>query len=502
MQGIFFNEDPNHFLFSRAANGYEEITIQDNIDFIRQYKGSNITDFLICLNASLPYFKTDRLESAYDKYKRWEKEGKLKNTENSPQANLLKFTKLFCQMYDSGFDYRQIWIDELNKIGIHPWISFRTNDIHDSNLEDAFLPSSFYNSHRNLQTGAYKGDKRNYYEHALDYSNVQVRQYYLSLIGEALDKYDIYGIELDFMREIYAFPKGMEYTGKEYINEFLHLVNALVWQKERERGHKIKIAIRIPDSIDKCMRLGYDVISFIQSGWVDHITISPRWSSSDSDMNIETWISLLKTTNITLATAIEILCDPCAKPDRKYIPNTSETVYGTSYAYSCLGSNYIYLFNYMDSVGNEPSTSLFNKDNYKEFLSTLGNDQLMKNKLRRCVVTRNDVLTPGYPNVRRLPMSLNENEFGDFRLPIGDNFGKELTFIVGLTSDDANEIYAYLNTQKFTLTKAKKSIKSPAYPNLAYYTCSFTSSFNTPIVIGEIFSNSKITVEWVEIEIK
>ena len=36
MGRIIFNEDSNHFIYSRAKLGYQEITKQDLVDFIKQ----------------------------------------------------------------------------------------------------------------------------------------------------------------------------------------------------------------------------------------------------------------------------------------------------------------------------------------------------------------------------------------------------------------------------------------------------------------------------------
>ena len=41
----------------------------------------------------------------------------------------------------------------------------------------------------------------------------EVRDYYKALIVESLDRYDIDGLELDFMREPYLFSAGKETEG-------------------------------------------------------------------------------------------------------------------------------------------------------------------------------------------------------------------------------------------------------------------------------------------------
>ena len=47
MGKIFFNEDPNHFIYSRKKAGYTKITMEDAKNFILQYKDTQITDFFV-----------------------------------------------------------------------------------------------------------------------------------------------------------------------------------------------------------------------------------------------------------------------------------------------------------------------------------------------------------------------------------------------------------------------------------------------------------------------
>ena len=415
---------------------------------------------------------------------------------------MLKSNKLFCDMYDSGFDYRQVWIDRLKEIGIHPWISIRTNDIHECQNEESLLFSDFYKNNRKFIVGNHR-NIRDYYDYALDYAYDDVRMFYLSVISEALDKYDVYGLELDFMREIYSFSRGEEFKGKEIMNSFVHQVAALVWQAERERKHRVKLAVRVPSSLELAMHLGYDVFEWINNGWIDHVTITPRWATSDGDLNVELWKSLLKTTKVTLACGLEVLCNT----KRKFtgINNTKETVYGYAKAYSDLGADYIYLFNYMhDVVGNtNDNNSIFENNNYNEVMRTIGNPKLLETKNRRHVLTYNDTFCVGYPVRLNLPIIFEDNSVKNFRILTGSVKNKMVKLVLGFSNEiKTNNISVWLNKKQFSLVEENVIPKLPAPNDLKYYSCSFYSLEDEYIMVGEISSNENCKIEWVEIDVE
>ena len=66
-----------------------------------------------------------------------------------------------------------------------------------------------------------------YFARALDYAHVEVREHYRALIGETLARYDIAGLELDFLREPYLFSKGKEQEGRQILTEWLRGIRTL-----------------------------------------------------------------------------------------------------------------------------------------------------------------------------------------------------------------------------------------------------------------------------------
>lgn len=502
--GVIFNEDPNHFVYTRAQAGVTELSEKDLTDFIDGYSKTNITDFLICVNASLPHFRTKKIESVCDKYRAWEKSGKLCGRENDP---IIKSSRLLCETLEKGIDIHNIWIERLRKNGIKAWISIRMNDIHNAGDADAFLPSGFSASHPEYRRAGYRTPS-GYYEYALDYTFPQVREYYLAVISEALDAFDADGIELDFMREIYCFGAGREYAGVAIMTEFIESAVRLVREKEKERGHKINIGVRLPDSPEKALRLGFDAVGWIDRGYFDLITVSPRWSSSDSDMPIDFWKRLVLGKNIRLAAGLEVLLDAYNRRGRKYLFCTAEVTLGMACAYTSLGADDIYLFNYMDNIDPDDlmTKPLFSKENYRNFLCTVGDEEKQISSSRRHVLTYNDVSAIGFAARRPLPMSVSGG-FSAVRIPTGKiPKEKNVTLVIGAECGDdfsGDSLTVYANARKCEFV-GKVGTPECAYDDMRYFAYSMENDGNIPFVTVAEFSSAgeSIRLHWAEIDIK
>lgn len=508
MSGIIFNEDPNHYIFTRVRAGVKRVTKQMLVDFIDQYKDTNITDFLICLNASLTMYPSKRTQSALDKYREWEKAGKLIGKEND---DVLNCTQLLCKMEEDGIEMHSVWIEELRRIGIRPWISIRMNDIHDSTNKDAFLPSEFTQSHPEYHRASHRGDT-GYYDYALDYSHKEVREHYLTVISEALDTFDADGIELDFMREIYCAGIGREYETVKIMTEFFYDAVKLVRAAEKKYGHRILIGTRMPDTPEKALRLGFDVISWARSGNLDLLTITPRWTSADGDMPIDLWKTIISGTGTVLAAGLETLLDAYNRRGRKYSYNTLETALGFSCAYDFLGADKIYLFNYMDCpvIRDAENESIFMPENYKFFLQTAGNAEKETDAVRRHVLSFNDVYAVGCATRRPLPISFAEREgipdYTAVRIPTGNiPEGRRVYFIIGTERGKGNtgEDYSIYANTVFCPYSGMCERKAPMYPDLDYFSYEIKNDGKLPpVTVAEVgIKKGEGKVHWIEIEV-
>lgn len=493
---IIFNEDPNHFIYSRTAAGRTSVTEDDLRDFIRQYKDTNISDFLVCVNASMPFYPTKSMTSAIDRYNEWEARG---IQSSDPVAACVGLLRSICS---SGTDLFGIWLDEIKKCGMRGWVSVRMNDIHSAEDPDAFLPGDFYKAHPEYRRTSYRRSCT-HPEYTLDYSFPQVREHYLSLIGETLDTFDCDGIELDYMREPFCFAIGREYDGLAIMTEFVGNVVSLVRKAEKRRGHRILLAARMPDSPKNALRLGFDVIEWMERGYLDRLFVTPHWSSSDGDMQIDLWKRLTEKRGVRLAAGLEQLLDAYNRPGRKYLNSDARTAVGFACAYDHLGADDVYLFNHMDMSRPTGDDDIFAGDNYKMLLTTLGDREKMLAAPRRCVVTFGDTWMPGEKPRKPLPVTISDAGFEALRIPTGKITAERrvtviLGFECGLSSGTDTEVYADCRKCR-PLGKVAPSY--PAYEDMDYYAYEVENDGKLPVVtmieMGTVRGTARI--HWAEL---
>lgn len=162
-------------------------------------------------------------------------------------------------IYENCGDIFNIWIDELRKININPWVSIRMNDCHCLfDKANILVPPEYYENfdknsrirHRN-QFG--------YYDRCLDFELENVRSYTKAYIDETLSKYDVYGIEFDFQRELECFGIGREEAGREVMTEFVGELRALV--KEHEEHEDMRLRLRFAVIRDRNIPMKWALIS-------------------------------------------------------------------------------------------------------------------------------------------------------------------------------------------------------------------------------------------------
>ena len=304
VKGIIINHD--NISFQSSVSKIENYTYENVVETVKQFEGTHITDYFICVNANTATFPspswTDYIE-LYDRYYGTEEWDKLTDPGTLTGANYL-YNELYA-------DYIGIWHEVLREVNINPWLSFRMNDVHDMETTvldpdkiSINLSDFFYNhpEYRRVQHHDYVG----YMDYAADYTYPEVREHYLSLINDALNRYDTYGIELDFQREMYLFHIGGEYNGLAIMNQFMRDVDDLVAIYEEKYGHEIKIATRVGSDPLTCADFGLDVPTWAAEGTVDMVIAASRWENNDGDIPVQLWCSILHPFGVEVAMSIEM----------------------------------------------------------------------------------------------------------------------------------------------------------------------------------------------------
>ncbi len=397
MKGIIINSDSDGILKYVGRDDALPTSAKDIADFTKEFEGTHITDYFICVASQLVTFPSERNTNVLGKYHTKEENGvpvDYTDIRNAKAAHHI-FEEL-------GVDHNKIMIDGFREIGINPWISFRMNDFHYrlKNTETCFLFPDFYYEHpeyRRVKLPECFGD--DYCNNAFDYYYEEVRDHYFYIIEEALERYDCFGIELDFQREVTLFGNGREYEGVEIMNSFMRRVKALTRKCEEKYGHPIKTAVHVPSDIQTCFDFGMDVVEWAREGLIDMVIPSGRFESNDNDIPVKLWANLVKPYGVILAPGIEI--NLSSYPGSKPVDPDIETFAAFAANAYAQGADKIYIYNLFRSDIHErfdrtaeldfdPIGMLSALPKYWTVLNTIGDPDMIQTMNRRHIITYKD----------------------------------------------------------------------------------------------------------------
>ncbi len=226
-------------------------------------------------------------------------------------------------------------------------------------------------------------------DRALDYSRAEVRAHYMKLIRETVARWDLDGIELDFMRFPHHFRVGHEREGGELLTAWLARVRGHLARWEQRRGHAIQLGVRVPSHPDTARNLGLDAVEWARRGLVDLVVVTPFWATAEFDMPVDLWRDLLADFDVSLAAGLEVRIQPY--PGGPVVMSTPQMARAMAASAFDRGADAIYLFNYFEGHWPEPT--------YTQTLRELASPEALRGKERLHLITYRDTRAPGEPEV-------------------------------------------------------------------------------------------------------
>ena len=150
-----------------------------------------------------------------------------------------------------------------------------------------------------------------YFATCLDYAAQEVRDYFKALVTESLERYDIDGLELDFMREPSLFSAGKEAEGAPILTGWMREVRKLTTDAATRRGHPVHLGVRVPSRPEVASAMGLDALTWAKEGLIDLLVVTPRWATVEFDMPIPRWRQMLGASKVTLAGGLEVRYQSC-----------------------------------------------------------------------------------------------------------------------------------------------------------------------------------------------
>ena len=398
--GLVLNADDSHWLgFFNRLSEKERITDSDINEYIDQYTNTQITDIMFCVFAQTSDTPTKIMTTRMEK-----------NVQKIENGVAVDYTESYHGLYDlyenRGIDIFAKWFDRCREVGINPWISVRMNDCHDPDKTTSLLRGHLF--YEAVTNGWTIGKEFGYYRYCFDYSINEIRERMLAYVQEQLLRYDVYGVELDFMREIYCFDYPNCPDKVEIMNDFMLKINTIVDRAEEKWGHDIKIAVRLMRDLDQNLVFGFDALTWTKEKLVDVITVTPRWETCDSAMPIADWVK--RCDGVDIWAGIETLNNDSRHND--YAVLGADGARALAVQYFSAGADKFYVFNYY----GDPAVK--NKRN-REVYNTCGSLQTALAGTRKHIVTYQDMVPKGYDRYKPLPMSAQPSEKQTLKVDTG-----------------------------------------------------------------------------------
>jgi len=273
---VIVNIDNDSF-FKRPSAG---MTVPDLERFIDQYAESAVTHLFLCPNGQRTSYRSKVHDAIWDPL-----------FEGGYSDNI--WAKNCRILFEAGIDPYSVWIRRCREKGISPWLTVRMNDCHFADNLNYFRSSRFWRSHPELWRIPHLKECEIWSDRALNYAHSEVREFQMALIRELLERYDVDGIELDWMRFEEHLTPGKEVEEAHFLTEFTEKTRKEICLTEKRLGHRIQLGCRVPASPEQCRAKGYAVDQWVKEKLVDMVIPSCFYASDEPDFSKAEWHDFL-----------------------------------------------------------------------------------------------------------------------------------------------------------------------------------------------------------------
>jgi hypothetical protein len=384
LKGLFYNEDGTNFIFhTDIPEGKAGATIDRYVDVVAE---AGVKTFLFNTNDRRTNYRSRVWESYWDGYDSNGPDNQpfLAAMPRNEVAAYRRALDNLLAIQRQGIDLPDRVIRRCRHRGMSPWISLRMNDCHYNDIPSHPFHGSFWKKNPEFS----RKNSPGYYASCLDYAHPEVRDFFKALIVESLDRYDIDGLELDFMREPYLFSAGQESQGAKTLSGWMREVRRLVEEAAAKRGHPIRLGVRVPSRPEVALALGLDAVAWAREGLIDLLVVTPRWATLEFDMPVEAWRKELGASKTTLAGGLEVLYQPYPGSPMSLV--SPELAMGAAASVLSSGADAVYVFNYyqIGHPGWPPSV-------FRETLTAMNALDTLQKRPRTVAVTYRDITAPG-----------------------------------------------------------------------------------------------------------
>ena len=260
------NEDNDRYFYSTNDTAFTEKGLVDYFDSISS--GGAMTHYFMCVNGQRTSYASQVCEPIWLGVNEPDRNGR---TNNPWCVNAKK-------LYDRGIDPYAVWVRRARVRGVSPWISMRMNDVHFANRNPCCRNETYFYAHPELKC---KPGKTDWASMAWNYACPEVRERMLALVREILERWDVDGLELDWLRFVTHLPRGRERELAHHLTDFMREARKLASMASGRRGHPVKICVRLPTTYEAALGMGLEPETWAAEGLADWYVICNFFNATD-----------------------------------------------------------------------------------------------------------------------------------------------------------------------------------------------------------------------------
>ena len=169
----------------------------------------------------------------------------------------------------------------------------------------------------------------------LDYSVPQVRDDRLWWVRHSAESYDVDGVDLNFFRMPWFFKRGEVAEGIPLMTDLVRRARLIVDRVSETRQTPVLLGVRVPGTVETCLRVGIDVEAWLREDLVDRLLIGGGYSPHTSPA--EEMVRMAHDQDVPAYPCIN--CSALGAGSDAAIRGAASNVYWT-------GADGIYLWNY------------------------------------------------------------------------------------------------------------------------------------------------------------
>jgi ABC-type dipeptide/oligopeptide/nickel transport system ATPase subunit len=263
---LIYNEDDSHFMKKAQPEAF--------VRYLDSVCRGAVTHFFMCPNAMRSNVESRHLEPLW----------KALAEPGGIRAVAAKW------LHDNGIDPYAIWAKRARERGVSPWFTVRMNDIHfvsPSNFTYCGL-STLWKTRPDLRRDPnYRGHTWHWY--AFDYAHREVREQHIGYIRELLSRYDVDGLELDWMRFPHHFAPGRERADAHFLTDVVRAAKRAADDAAKRLGHPVKIGCRVTTTYEGALELGTDPVAWAKEGLIDMLVACNFFATADFNLPYADW---------------------------------------------------------------------------------------------------------------------------------------------------------------------------------------------------------------------